>query len=75
MTDRSGCGLAELTVLQVVGELSGGWIMAGGIAASLGLAPKTLRDCFIDVDGELLLERLRELALTAAKLDAPISFQ
>jgi hypothetical protein len=46
-----------------------------GVAGSLGLAPKTLRECFIDVDGELLLERLRELALTAVKLGAPISFQ
>lgn len=46
-----------------------------GVAKSLGLTPTTLGECFIDVDGEPLLERLGKLALTAARLDAAISFQ
>ena len=62
------------------GEQAGGAGVPGvglqeRVAGSLGLAPTTLGECFIDVDGEPLLERLRGLALTAAKLDAPISFQ
>lgn len=63
----------EFAALPARRPAAGSW--QDGVARSLGLAPKTLRECFIDVDGELLLERLRELALTAVKLDAPISFQ
>ena len=63
----------EFAALPARGLAAGSW--QEGVAGSLGLAPKTLAECFIDVDGELLLERLRELALSAVKLDAPISFQ
>jgi hypothetical protein len=35
VTDRSGCGLAELTVLQVVGELSAGRLAADPHPAQL----------------------------------------
>src|SRR5207244_1504321 len=63
----------EFAALPARGFAAGTW--QEGVAGSLGLAPRTLRECFIDVDGELLLERLRGLALTAAKLGAPISFQ
>jgi Immunity protein 70 len=56
----------EFAALPARNFATGSW--QEGVAGSLGLAPKTLRECFIDVDGELLLERLRELALTAAKL-------
>jgi hypothetical protein len=45
------------------------------VARSQGLVPQTLRESFIDVDGEVLIARLRELAVTAAKLGAAISFQ
>lgn len=64
---------AELAALPPSGFAAGSW--QEGVAKSLGLAPKTLRECFIDVDGEFLLERLKLLALTAAKLGSPISFQ
>jgi hypothetical protein len=63
----------EFAALPARGFAAGSW--QEGVAGSLGLAPKTLRECFIDIDGEPVLERLRELALTAAKLDAPIWFQ
>jgi hypothetical protein len=63
----------EFAALPARGFAAGSW--QEGVAGSMGLAPATLGECFIDVDGEPLLERLGQLALTAAKLDAPISFQ
>ena len=50
-----------------------GW--KGQLARQLGLRFETLRDCFFDVDGENLLERLRGLAQLARKIDGPILFQ
>jgi hypothetical protein len=64
---------AEFAALPARGFAAGSW--QEGVAGSMGLAPTTLGECFIDVNGEPLLERPRKLALTAAKLDAPISFQ
>ena len=64
---------AELAGLPARGFAAGSW--QEGVARQLGLAPRTLGECFIDVDGELVPGRLRELALTAAKLGAPVSFQ
>jgi hypothetical protein len=46
-----------------------------GIAKSLSLHPKTLYECFIDVDGEPLLERLLDLVLLAKHHGLPILFQ
>jgi len=63
----------EFAALPARGFAPGSW--QEGVTGSMGFAPTTLGGCFIDVDGEPLLERLRQLALTAAKLDAPISFQ
>jgi Immunity protein 70 len=45
------------------------------VAASLGLTPETLLDCFFDVDGEPLVERLRGLAEKSAQRGVPILFQ
>lgn len=45
------------------------------LAKQLGLRFETLRDCFFDVDGENLFERLRGLAQLARKIDGPILFQ
>jgi hypothetical protein len=40
-----------------------------------GLHPENLYDCFIDVDGEPLLERLLGLARLAQRRELPILFQ
>jgi hypothetical protein len=45
------------------------------LAREFGIEPKSLAGCFIDVDGEPLLERLRELAGVAVAAGRPISFQ
>jgi hypothetical protein len=45
------------------------------VAGEFGLEPASLRDCFFDVDGEPLLDRLVELARTAVEAGAPILFQ
>jgi hypothetical protein len=40
-----------------------------------GLVPRNLCDCFIDVDGENLIERIAALCKTAIERNLPISFQ
>jgi hypothetical protein len=45
------------------------------VAEELELQFDSLRDCFFDVDGENLIERLRGLAKLARDLDRPIRFQ
>jgi len=45
------------------------------IAKSIGLRPANLYDCFIDVDGEPLIERLINLCKLAQKVNRPIMFQ
>lgn len=45
------------------------------LAKSLGIAPKNLKDCLIDVDGEPLIERLLELVVISQKRKLPITFQ
>jgi hypothetical protein len=45
------------------------------LARDLGWQPASLAGCFLDVDGEPLLDRLIELAETAARAARPISFQ
>ena len=44
-------------------------------AKQCGLCPKSLYDCFIDVDGEPLLERLLGLTSLAQRRGLPILFQ
>lgn len=46
-----------------------------GVAKALGLRPANLYDCFFDVDGEPLLDRLMGLAQLSVERDLPILFQ
>lgn len=62
----------ELGTLAPV-ALPTGWRQQ--VAKSLGIAPRSLRDCFFDVDGEPLFERLAELCQVAIQRDLPIVFQ
>jgi hypothetical protein len=41
----------------------------------LGLQPRNLYECFIDVDGELLIDRLQALCRLAHQNNQPILFQ
>lgn len=45
------------------------------VAKQIGLRPANLCDCFIDVDGEPLLERLVNLVKLAQRRNLPILFQ
>jgi len=45
------------------------------IAETFGIQPTSLCECFFDVDGESLLERLIELARTSQERGLPILFQ
>jgi hypothetical protein len=70
---------AELAAIgQELGQLPptgfpDGW--QAETAAHFGVEPRTLRECFIDVDGEPLLDRLADLANLSARERQPISFQ
>jgi len=44
-------------------------------AKTFGIAPDTLLDCFFDIDGEPLVERLRGLAQVSVSSGQPILFQ
>jgi hypothetical protein len=46
-----------------------------GVTKLLGLRPQNLAECFIDVDGEPLLERLGGLCRTSMESGLPILFQ
>jgi len=45
------------------------------VATALGLEPKNFLECFFDVDGEPLLDRLRNLAEKSVQKGSPILFQ
>jgi hypothetical protein len=45
------------------------------VARTFGIVPTSLYDCFFDVDGEPLLERLIVLARVSQKHNLPILFQ
>lgn len=45
------------------------------VASRQGIQPATLADCFMDVDGEPLLERLARLVATASAHQRPVEFQ
>ena len=45
------------------------------IAHMFGINPKTLLDCFFDIDGEPLIDRLRQLARVSISSGQPILFQ
>ncbi len=46
-----------------------------GVAEEFGLDPKSLYECFIDVNGDSLLSRLTSLAKLSRERDLAISFQ
>jgi hypothetical protein len=46
-----------------------------GVAKTMGIVPKSFLDCFFDVDGEPLLDRLRGLAEQSVRKNVPILFQ
>lgn len=45
------------------------------VAAERGLAPASLADCFLDVDGEPLFDRMLQLCRVAVEAREPILFQ
>lgn len=45
------------------------------VAASSGLKPQSAFECFVDVDGELLIDRLQSLVESAVERRLPILFQ
>jgi hypothetical protein len=45
------------------------------VAKTFGIKPKNLLECFFDIDGEPLVERLRQLAEASIRNDSPILFQ
>jgi len=69
----------ELTIItdrfmQLPPELLGdGW--KPEVAKTFGLRPTNLYDCFFDVDGEPLLDRLMGLAQLSVQRSLPIVFQ
>ena len=45
------------------------------VAKTYGISPHNLAECFFDIDGEPLIERLRQLAQTSVSSGQPILFQ
>lgn len=45
------------------------------VAVKFGISIRTLHDCFFDIDGESLIERLSGLAKVSVKSGQPIIFQ
>lgn len=45
------------------------------VAKTYGIMPHSLLDCFFDVDGEPLIERLKDLAKLSVQIGVPILFQ
>jgi len=62
----------QLAMLPPI-PFQGDWQAA--VAKQAGLSPKNLGECFIDVDGELLLDRLLGLCEAAVAHERPIEFQ
>jgi hypothetical protein len=54
-------------------EYNSGW--KNEVAKTFGIKPNNLLECFFDVDGEPLTERLRQLAEVSIENDVPILFQ
>ena len=71
--------LAELALIADVMrqyppvELNSEWKKE--VAKTFGISPKTLLDCFFDIDGEPLIERLSQLAQASISSKQPILFQ
>jgi hypothetical protein len=45
------------------------------VAKTFGISPENLEECFFDIDGEPLIERLRQLARVSISSGQPILFQ
>jgi hypothetical protein len=54
-------------------EFNSEWKMQ--VAKMVGIAPDNLLDCFFDIDGEQLVDRLRHLAQASISSGKPILFQ
>lgn len=75
------CGTLQVELDEIVAALrtrpaipfSSEWQKA--VAKSIGLKPANAFECFIDVDGEFLLERLQNLVKDAMARRLPILFQ
>ncbi|WP_419688934.1 Imm70 family immunity protein [Burkholderia theae] len=71
--------LAELDLIQTAFAnapaiaLNADW--KEDVARTTGIDPKSLLDCFFDVDGEPLIQRLRGLATLSVQTNAAILFQ
>jgi len=63
----------EFRYLPPVPFADGSW--QAQTARLRGIRPASMADCFIDVDGEPLLGRLRELSVVAVRHGCPVSFQ
>jgi hypothetical protein len=61
----------EMAKLPVV-QFPAGWQRQ--VADELGLTPQSALDCFINVDGENLVDAIARLAVLAIKLGKPIDF-
>lgn len=73
-------GILEVELAVIAEELAGlppvtldGW--KAEVAKMFGIRPANLGDCFFDVDGEPLLERLIGLAQLSQQRSLPILFQ
>jgi hypothetical protein len=70
--------LAELAAIRVglEAEPASGFAATWqvNLARQLGLTPRNLAECFIDVDGEPLLARLVDLVSISVERDRPIEF-
>jgi hypothetical protein len=76
------CGRLARDLIEIAGALKqsrpvpptpGTW--QANVARRLGLQFETLYDCFIDVDGESVIERLKGLADLAQRVGRPVLFQ
>ena len=78
-SEDARCLLVELTHVEEIlrqyppVEFNSEWKKE--VAKNFGLIPKTLLDCFFDIDGEPLVERLGQLAQVSIASGRPILFQ
>jgi hypothetical protein len=77
--DEAATLLSELKLIEKTlnehppGEFNSPWKKE--VAKTFGITPKSLLDCFFDVDGEPLVARLRELAQVSVSNHTQILFQ
>ncbi len=77
----AACGQLEAELAAIIAELKrrpplpSGWDRPAGPADPAGPEPANAFECFLDADGQYLLERLRFLAALARHLGQPVLFQ